>query len=109
MGAGLYLAEGALANILADHVVADAAALRRLLLIVVSICRRGLPLGRQAATIWGRRRGCAVRHWVRRAGVLREGPCRRVWLGRMAVLVDQPGISWRSDTELGKGFVQAAD
>ena len=27
VGAGLYLAEGALANILADHVVADAAAL----------------------------------------------------------------------------------
>ena len=76
VGASLYLAEGALANILADHVVADAAALRRLLLIVVSICRRGLPLGRQAATIWGRRRGCAVRHWVRRAGVLLKGPSR---------------------------------
>ena len=74
MGAGLYLAEGALANILADHVVADAAALSSWLLIVVSICRRGLPLGRQTATIWGHRRGCAVRHRVRRAGVLREGP-----------------------------------
>ena len=77
MGAGLYLAEGALANILADHVVADAAALTRWLLIVSgSICRRGLPLGGQTATIWGHRRRCAVRNRFRRAGVLLEGPSR---------------------------------
>ena len=77
MGAGLYLAEGALANILADHVVADAAALScRLLAVVVSICWRGLPLRRQSATIWGRRRGRAVRHRIGRAGVLRELPSR---------------------------------
>ena len=75
MGAGLYLAEGALANILADHVVADAATLScRLLAVIVSIYRRRLPLGCQTATIWGLRRGCAVRHRVRRAGVLGEGP-----------------------------------
>ena len=77
MGAGLDLAEGALANILADHVVADAAALcSRLLIVSGSICRRGLPLGRHTATIWGHRRRCAVRNRVRRAGVLLQGPSR---------------------------------
>ena len=76
MGAGLYLAEGALANILADHVVTDAAALRSWLLIVSTISRRGLPLGRQTATIWGHRRRCAARDRFRRAGVLLEGPSR---------------------------------